>query len=450
LVAEAARLGLSLPNIAEQSLKLAVQRTFPLAPCFDAADAWRHIYMLMLPPDSLFTGPPEDQLDKVRAYALITAMCSYTCARASPHEPDSGLALASHFLSASRQALAAYEDSDIQLPDSRSLAIRTQQASSLHYLGRGRLSRYLLGQAFRLAIDMRLNEESSYAALKPREAQLQRNMFWFLYTTDKSASALSGTSSMLHDGPPRCVEGPGGVEVAGWTVTFLAEFDPVLYTEEFERQLGEGIALARRVWALGSDISRIMLLLFQSLELTMTTDTTPADGGVLQKIADMYLTFCSLPDHLPPWLHEPGAYTDGDTAVSVLNTRRMMLWMQRADILVTHACLRLILTQQAFRQGYPSLFGMTANPGMLDLKATDLAEGLVLAIRELPHEALVVNGEALVEKLRRFGVALLEIGERSHSKALCVRARRLLATLLDTIASLDSKASDDLTPEGSV
>ncbi|KAH6677815.1 hypothetical protein F5X68DRAFT_245530 [Plectosphaerella plurivora] len=447
LVAEAANVGVSLKDVAEQSLALAVQRFFPFAPCFDPTAARKGIEALLLPsaPDALFTGTPEERLDNVRAYGLITAVCSYNCARASPDQPDRRLALASHFLAASRQALAAHQDDDVQRPDSRSLSIRAQQAASLHYMGRGRLSRYLLGQAFRLAVDMRLDEEASYNGLDLREAQLQRNMFWFLYTSDKSASMMSGTAPMLHNGPVRHAVSSMGVEAVNWDVDLMTEFDPVLYTKEFETQLGQGIALARRIWTLGGEISRIMLVLFQSLELTMTSDET-----AFQKIADLYLTFCSLPDLLPPCLYNPDAYTDAETDISVLGPRRMMFWMQKADVIATHACLRLILTQQAFRQGCPSLLGMTADPGMLDLKATDLAEGLALAIRELPHESLVANGESLVEKLRQFGVALLEIGERSSNNALRVRARRLLTTLLDTIASLDSKASDDLVPEPSV
>lgn len=48
-----------------------------------------------------------------------------------------------------------------------------------------------------------------------------------------------------------------------------------------------------------------------------------------------------------------------------------------------------------------------------------------------------------MEKLRRFGVILLEISERSSNGGLASRAQRFLTTLLETIARLNSKASDN-------
>lgn len=281
LLLEVAKLGLSLRDIAERCLDLSVQWTFPIALVFHPSTLRQHIDVLTPTSERLFaptsqphahepgtSGVDPAQLETLRAFTLLTAICSKVCAQAPRGLLDYGSALVQPFLTASRQTLATFEDYDVIRPDSRSLTIRGAQAATLHSLGQSRLSRYVLGQAFRLAVDMRLSDATSYAHLDSQEAQLRKNSYWVLYTSDKSSGMLASTTAMLHESPPRPTTKDSDVteeiEDSESSVLLLGDFNYPFYDEPFERQLVKGISLARKVWFLGSDMSRNMNLLFQS------------------------------------------------------------------------------------------------------------------------------------------------------------------------------------------
>ncbi|KAM0441272.1 hypothetical protein ACHAPT_000581 [Fusarium lateritium] len=81
---------------------------------------------------------------------------------------------------------------------------------------------------------------------------------------------------------------------------------------------------------------------------------------------------------------------------------------------------------------------------MLALRKIDIASDLASVVGGIPFEALQANGEPLVEKLRQVGVSLLEIAQQNENTAISGRAQSLLSTLIDTIARLDSRVSDEL------
>lgn len=412
LIAEVAETGLPLPEIAERCLDLSVQWGFPITISYDASALRRGIDLLMPASAPLFAPSPHAreqdaygrdpaQLENLRCFTLLTAVCAKICAQAPLDVLDHGSALVRPFLTASRQMLATFEDHDVMRPDSRSLVIRAAQSATLHCLGQKRLSRYVLGQAFRLIVDMRLSDKASYDNLDAREAQMRKNSCWILYTSDKSASTLNGTATMLHESPPgNEAENAAGIEDTEGNVMLLRGFNPRFYPEAFERQLLKGIAMARRVWVLGSDICRDMNLLFHATaELGEISESSRTADAFQKKIMNSYLTFCSLPDYLPPWLVWPESYSDPEADEAVLAVRRSMLWSQKADLVVTHYCLRLSLTLQAFEQGCPSLLGLTSNQDMLDLRITELAQDLLAAMKDLPYTTLYISGESLVSHL---------------------------------------------------
>ncbi|KAJ4146258.1 hypothetical protein NW754_001722 [Fusarium falciforme] len=81
---------------------------------------------------------------------------------------------------------------------------------------------------------------------------------------------------------------------------------------------------------------------------------------------------------------------------------------------------------------------------MLALRKIEIASDLVSVVEGIPFDALQVNGEPLVEKLRQIGVSLLEIAHQNENTAISGRAQSLLSPIIDTIARLDSRVSDEL------
>ncbi|KAG7139017.1 hypothetical protein HYQ45_004063 [Verticillium longisporum] len=73
-----------------------------------------------------------------------------------------------------------------------------------------------------------------------------------------------------------------------------------------------------------------------------------------------------------------------------------------------------------------------------------IASDLVAAATTVPFEALRANSEPCVEKLRQAGVDLLQITHKTTNQALCARAKTIFSTLLDLIATLNSKVSNEL------
>jgi hypothetical protein len=140
-----------------------------------------------------------EDLAKLQSYTLILALCAGT-AFLLPPESIHDVALVGHvFLHTSREMLKVYQDLDIERPNSSSLVIRMFQASSLHTDGKICVAWQVLGEALRLAEQMRLYEECSFEGLDPMEAQLRLIAFWQLFIMDKHSAWLEDRPMTLHD-----------------------------------------------------------------------------------------------------------------------------------------------------------------------------------------------------------------------------------------------------------
>ncbi|KAK7424346.1 hypothetical protein QQX98_000614 [Neonectria punicea] len=95
-------------------------------------------------------------------------------------------------------------------------------------------------------------------------------------------------------------------------------------------------------------------------------------------------------------------------------------------------------------KGFCTLLGLTNNPDMLALRKIEIAIDLAGAVTSIPFEALQANGEPLVEKLRQVGASLLGIAHQNTNNTVSSRAQSLLTALIDIIARLDSRVSDEL------
>ncbi|KAH7149827.1 hypothetical protein B0J13DRAFT_522912 [Dactylonectria estremocensis] len=416
----------SLPVIHPYSLKQNVRILLPSS---------RHLFE-PIPGNATSVAETARRGADMRAFTLLTALCAMASCRSSRTSIESNASFVP-FFTASRHMLACCEDWDISHADSSSLFIRSCHSAALHHMGLTRQSWYILGDAMRLAIDMRLYDEASYQNLSPLETKLRKNFFISVSMSDKSASVLNNRSLIFHE---ICLNEPVTCPAVLEDDFNLLASDDGYYDKPYEKQLHEGFYLSYNLWTMATDLLLDMKTLSR-LYKRSGCDVPPQDP-VQVGIMNSYIAFCGILDTLPPWLRNPDRHT-AETEEAT-NYQRQTFWHQRANIVITFHCLRLILLRRATERGLCSLLGLTSNPNMLALRKIEIASDLTAAAVNLPFEALQANGEPLVEKLRQVGVSLLEIVHQNVNETVCSRAQSLLTTLIDTIASLDSRVSDEL------
>ena len=148
--------------------------------------------------------------------------------------------------------------------------------------------------------------------------------------------------------------------------------------------------------------------------------------------------------------------------------QRQNFRVQRANLLVTYHCLRMVLLQRFIDLGLASLLGLRDEGAMLALRKTEIAHDLINVITSVSFDSLRANGEACVSdylpailitsaqslllwtkviKIRRVGATILEVMQLPNAPEIVSRATSLFPTLLDILAKLDSRASDELNKE---
>ncbi|KAF2017997.1 hypothetical protein BU24DRAFT_491055 [Aaosphaeria arxii CBS 175.79] len=383
-------------------------------------------------------------LEDMRAFALLCGICSMRAQSVLQHSSlVRHQALADALLSSSRAMLACCEDADVAQPSISSVVIRIFQSSALHFQGKNRMSRYMVGQALRLTIDMRLFDEKSYDGLGAEERQLRRNLFWLMHTMDKSMSLLNNLPPTLHV----CLKDPAQVEtnLDGTPVRLLDGIPWGQFNPTFERQLRVGFDLIMKQWLIAGNIHRDLDL----LDSYASTPSAQSDGLLLLKshVTQDWLAFCSLLDVLPHWIRDPSLNIADGQGEEAADAHREAHWIQHANLVVNYHSLKIILMAKAFKLRLVNLMGLTEDEGLFILRNTEIASELMHALEKMPLAALQGNGESLVEKLRQVGIVLIEIAHRVANDALALRAKSILDALLVLIANLNSRYSDKLGEE---
>lgn len=346
--------------------------------------------------DPSLSGAGEDNsasinlsLLEMRTFALLTALCSITCCVVPAGVWPAGNSLAWPFLQASRDMLACYQDVDIQTPDSSSIVVRYYQANALHALGKTRTSWHVMGEALRLAQEMRLFDEGIFQNVDAVEGQILRNVFWHMHSGDKSASILNSVPITLH----QILLGTTiTTAFYGQQKTELIDARRFADAPDFEQQLCEGFNLCQRMWSTASNVLVDIQVLVHvhsrfNLEIPISDLTKAA-------ITDSYLSFSRVIDDLPVWLRDPMSVKSSDERSQ--RSRRRAFWTQRANLLVTLHCLRLILLQKCAEHGLSSLLGLSDDETMLAFRKTEIASDLLSVAMGVPFEALQANGEPCV------------------------------------------------------
>ncbi|KAM5343608.1 hypothetical protein ACJ41O_012145 [Fusarium nematophilum] len=326
----------------------------------------------------------------MRAFAHLTAVFAcVSCRMRQNQEAGHGDSLIIPFLAASRGMMACCEDWDVTYADSSSIVIRMCQSAAFHHLGKTRASWLMMGQAIRLAMDMRLFDEASYRNLDPLESKLRRNIFGMLCTSDMSASILNNRPLSFHE---ICLDYADITPVEPHDDFSLLAGEGSPFDVPYEKQLHEGFYLCQRLWKTATNV------LLEIKMLSRTSGATPIEVSFQdpgqQSITQTYMSFCGILDSLPAWLGNPESHVAGDETATAF--QRRTFWHQRADLVVTFHCLRLTLLLRASQKGLCALLGLVDNSDMLALRKIEIASDLASAATTIPFEALQANGEPLV------------------------------------------------------
>ena len=238
-------------------------------------------------------------------------------------------------------------------------------------------------------MSMKLFDESSYLGIDPLEARLRRNAFATIYAGDKSASFLNGMPICYYGVYPDALEADPLLWEDGFNL--LDPEDPRFHPP-FENRLNNGVYLSFRLWTMAAELMNY-LGVAASLTAQPTYEASSPDSTKMG-ITQSYLSFCGILDTLPTWLRNPDGHIAGSEEAT--SYQRSAFWQQRANLVITFHCLRILILRKASQLGLCYLFGLTDNPDMLALRKIDFASDLAAASEIIPFEALQANGEPLV------------------------------------------------------
>lgn len=382
--------GVTINTLTSRCVDLYAQYLFPIMPIIHESTL-RHA-MSLLQPNMGFDGTAKIQLslDIHRCFALVTAVCAEVSFILPSRIFREGPAIANLFLQASRKALNLCHDLDLESPNSSSLIIRYLHSNCTHALGQARVSWHLLGESIRLAQEMCLFDEHTFDGVDPIESQLLRNIFWQLYTGDKSSALLNNRPVTLHEFNLRTRI---SVSMKSTFGPSLLDSNKIQHHPPYENQIMTGFCLCQRMWSIASDLLLDLQLLHPVSVLNQSTGFSPSNEQ-RETIMDTYLRFLSVVDDLPPWLsdldRDEGAVNDNNLY------QQSAFWIQRINLKTTFHSLNLIIIQKFFDLGLSSLVGVSSEPLMMSLKKTDVARDMLVTIQRAPFESLQINGESCV------------------------------------------------------
>ncbi|KAI0103914.1 hypothetical protein GGR51DRAFT_522888 [Nemania sp. FL0031] len=416
-------------------IDLFMQYAFPTTPIIHEPSVRSHASALFSRPaqsDDLFTSLDEvHNVERMRAFALVTALCACISSLVPESILTNGRAMSAVLLHASRDMLRAYEDYDLECPDSTSLSIRDFHSTALQILlGKKGISNNVLGQADILALQLRLYSEHSVVRNNPVETRLLRFCFWHLYIADLSAAAFESRSYVLHE----------DTFFGGLTLSTLEERPTPLIDcfrrrceQDFEHRLILGFHFIPRLYISAAALLRSL----RSYDKTAEGVVTSVRGLVRS-----YLDFLGVMDRLPHWLQLTNIMACADDS-DVVKFEKRSFWAQRCTLLMTFHCLRLAILQQCIKSGLWNVMGLSDDPFALVMKKIEIVSDFVQTMDDIPFIYHEIKGEAQVERIRLVGVVLLEIIENADNEAIKERAESYFARLLDTLARLNSKMTEE-------
>jgi hypothetical protein len=265
----------------------------------------------------------------MKSFAILAAVCGSAITKCPTPSFTRDAELATAFVTASRKMLALYYHEDIKNPDSSSIILRLSHSANAHASGETRLSWLILGEANRLAQDMNLHDEASLYGLDPVEAQLRRNIFWRLFTADKSAA-------ILNDRPFTFTEFNMNSKISvsnqTWGSTSLMDTDSPNYSREFDLCIRIGFNICQELW---NSAANLLLELRLVHRRSSPLQGEPLSEAQISCLTGAYVNFMSVLDKAPPWLQNPGLGIPQESSTLPSNAVRDQVrcfWAQHVNL----------------------------------------------------------------------------------------------------------------------
>ncbi|KAF9870933.1 hypothetical protein CkaCkLH20_11605 [Colletotrichum karsti] len=156
----------------------------------------------------------------------------------------------------------------------------------------------------------------------------------------------------------------------------------------------------------------------------------------------MYIVVSTLLDDLPLWLQSPDLVElDPNYDVAF---QRSCFWTQKSRMIAMFHSVRIMVLRQCIEHGLTTLIGLNNDQLTLAMEQTNIARDVVHSLQSVPFQYIQTNGEPGIELMRVVGSILLELSQKVENDVIRSRASSLLSSLLDILARLDSKASEEL------
>ncbi|KAH8589558.1 hypothetical protein B0O99DRAFT_581491, partial [Bisporella sp. PMI_857] len=422
-------------DVVNYSIDLYMQYTFPTTPIVHEPTLRKDasIFFSGTSHMGLFGTDDEDlRVTHIRAFTLITAVCASVASTMPEFLLPYRHVVAVPFLRASREMLKVYEDYDFEHPNSTSLSIRILQSTALQSTtGKSGAAWHVLGQATLLAQNLHLYSEEAIRRNNPTEGQLLRLNFWVLYSADKAAASLRSRPFVLHQ---VLFDEKMTLQPCGGQYTPLIDTNKPWYEKPFEERLLESFHLIPRLWSSAEKLISDM----------RAFETGTEDGETYKtRLTQAYLGLTGIMDDIPHWLQASNimvSHDDGDVA----SFHKTSFWVQRCNIMTTIHCLRLVILQQCIDSGLCSILGLNDQPLTLSVKKVEIIHDFLQTLDDIPFLYHQVKGEPSVERIRIAGTTLLQVIQTVDNEAIKVRAHSYFTRLLNVLAKLNSKASDEL------
>lgn len=328
-----------------------------------------------------------------RSLTLLTAVAATTAALVpsallSESLYDAGVEL----LAGSRKLLRCFQDQDVDRPCAVSIITRYFHSQCTHAAGQLRLSWYILGEAIRVAQELRIYDEDSFGALSMREAHLRRSIYWQLSTGDKSAAILNGRPFAFNAAN---FDKPFLVRSLSEHQNCLVDDQPLRPNKDIIRYVNRGFNLIATLFEHAARmLATLRTLQRHKRDATMAACLPPfSDAASLIEDLSMFQQAVS---DLPDWLQRPsaagqicGTQTDREYTTGYA-------WTLHVNIMLTYHCLRLMLLNQAAEMGRPDLLGYLPDPRLLGIHKLEIAGQALHVLHSAPFEALQLNGESAV------------------------------------------------------
>ncbi|KAJ6032504.1 hypothetical protein N7540_003236 [Penicillium herquei] len=344
----------------------------------------------MISPDTLV------DLEEIRSYTLVCALCAATAYLLSGRDDPPGAVVGPIFLHASREMLHLYEPLDVECPDSSSLVIRMFQAGALHTDGRLHLSWHLFGAALRLGEQMQLEDPRSLQGVDPLEARLRVMAFRTIRISARYHRTLENHPLSICDPPwSSLASSDDDSEIPMMMMMSSSPWDK---PPEYESQLLVAFKLFEKIWVTASEILTD-LDCFVQLDRRNKSILPTLIESHQNHFLEPYSTFLGLLDDLPVFLHSPESIMQvGNLDKTVTEIQYRQFWVQRANLFVNYHCLRMLILNRFAQYGLTMMIGVQKTDTMIALRKTEIAHDMNVFVTNAPIDSLLVNGEACVSR----------------------------------------------------